>query len=82
METEIPFLIASAPTTALDSQRSSDDGRHVSLSDYWALTKPEVNFLIVIATFTGFCLGSPGPPDHVALVWCPRNSRHRLLGGS
>ena len=25
--------------------------------DFWALTKPEVNFLIVIATFTGFYLG-------------------------
>lgn len=28
-----------------------------SLSDYWALTKPEVNFLILIATFVGFYLG-------------------------
>jgi heme o synthase len=27
------------------------------LSDYWALTKPEVNFLIVITTFAGFYLG-------------------------
>jgi len=27
------------------------------LADYWALTKPEVNFLIAIATFTGFYLG-------------------------
>jgi heme o synthase len=27
------------------------------LSDYWKLTKPEVNFLIVITTFTGFYLG-------------------------
>jgi protoheme IX farnesyltransferase len=33
---------------------------HVSepaLSDYWALTKPEVNLLIVITTFAGFYLG-------------------------
>jgi heme o synthase len=30
-----------------------------ALSDFWALTKPEVNFLIVIATFTGFYLGCP-----------------------
>jgi heme O synthase-like polyprenyltransferase len=29
------------------------------VSDFWALTKPEVNFLIVIATFTGFYLGCP-----------------------
>ena len=27
------------------------------LSDYWALTKPEVNFLILITTFVGFYLG-------------------------
>jgi len=27
------------------------------ISDYWALTKPEINFLILIATFTGFYLG-------------------------
>jgi protoheme IX farnesyltransferase len=30
----------------------------VVLSDYWALTKPEVNFLIVVTTFTGFHLGA------------------------
>jgi heme o synthase len=28
--------------------------------DFWTLTKPEVNFLIVIATFTGFYLSYPG----------------------
>jgi heme o synthase len=32
-----------------------------ALSDYWALTKPEVNFLIVITTFAGFYLGRAGP---------------------
>jgi protoheme IX farnesyltransferase len=31
-----------------------------ALPDFWALTKPEVNFLIVIATFTGFYLGCAG----------------------
>ena len=30
-------------------------------SDYWALTKPEVNFLIVVTTFAGFYLGHAGP---------------------
>jgi heme o synthase len=30
------------------------------IPDLWALTKPEVNFLIVIATFTGFYLGYTG----------------------
>jgi protoheme IX farnesyltransferase len=29
-------------------------------ADFWTLTKPEVNFLILIATFTGFYLGNPG----------------------
>ena len=31
-----------------------------AVPDFWALTKPEVNFLIVIATFTGFYLALPG----------------------
>ena len=31
-----------------------------TVSDYWSLTKPEVNFLIVITTFAGFYLGSAG----------------------
>jgi heme O synthase-like polyprenyltransferase len=30
------------------------------LSDYWALTKPEVNFLILITAFVGFYLASAG----------------------
>src|SRR5437899_4884577 len=34
-----------------------------SAPDFWTLTKPEVNFLIVIATFTGFYLGCPGNLD-------------------
>jgi len=35
-------------------------GNSTVLSDYWALTKPEVNFLIVITTFAGFYLGHAG----------------------
>jgi heme o synthase len=30
-----------------------------AVADYWALTKPEINFLIAIVTFAGFCLGLP-----------------------
>jgi heme o synthase len=30
-----------------------------AIADYWALTKPEINFLIAIVTFAGFCLGLP-----------------------
>src|SRR5271170_6290655 len=31
-----------------------------NVADFWALTKPEVNFLILITTVTGFYLGYPG----------------------
>src|SRR3954463_13072519 len=37
------------------SQHGSFAGN--TLSDYWALTKPEVNFLILITTGVGFYLG-------------------------
>jgi heme o synthase len=32
---------------------------HAAAADYWALTKPEINLLIAIATSTGFYLGLP-----------------------
>jgi len=37
----------------------AQDGRfwRSTFSDYWALTKPEVNFLILITTGVGFYLG-------------------------
>jgi protoheme IX farnesyltransferase len=46
-------------TTAFASlSRNSTGSRILSrLSDYWTLTKPEVNFLILITTFVGFYLG-------------------------
>ena len=44
---------------ALDSP--AEEGRRFAasavLSDFWTLTKPEVNFLILITTFSGFYLG-------------------------
>src|SRR6476620_2419006 len=45
-------------TEHLASSRAQD-GRFwgLTLSDYWALTKPEVNFLILITTGVGFYLG-------------------------
>jgi heme o synthase len=45
-------------TEQLASSRSQD-GRFArsTFSDYWALTKPEVNFLILITTGVGFYLG-------------------------
>jgi protoheme IX farnesyltransferase len=36
---------------------------NVALADYWALTKPDINFLIAITTFAGFYLGYPGRWD-------------------
>ena len=29
------------------------------LAGYWALTKPDINLLIGITVFAGFCLGRP-----------------------
>ena len=47
-------------------------GRRVTafalLSDYWALTKPEVNFLILITTVVGFYLGCAGVGRQVSFV--------------
>jgi protoheme IX farnesyltransferase len=31
------------------------------LADYWTLTKPEVNFLVLVSALVGFYLASPGP---------------------
>jgi len=45
-------------TEQLSPSRSQDGGfSRSTLSDYWALTKPEVNFLILITTGVGFYLG-------------------------
>ena len=38
--------------------------RRSVLSDYWALTKPEINFLIAMATLGAFCLGCSETPAH------------------
>ena len=51
---ERPALTEFLPTSA---QRRHLGGSTL-FSDYWALTKPEVNFLILITTFVGFYLAS------------------------
>ena len=38
------------------------------LSDYWALTKPEVNFLILITTLAGFYLGCENAGQQFSLL--------------
>jgi protoheme IX farnesyltransferase len=35
------------------------------LSDYWALTKPEINFLIALTTAGAFVMASPSGPPHL-----------------
>jgi heme o synthase len=51
--------------------QSSVQGRRFAgfalLSDYWALTKPEVNFLILITTFAGYYLGCASEGRHFSL---------------
>jgi len=45
----------------------------VRLADYWTLTKPEVNFLVLVSTLVGFHLAARGHDDGVLLF-------HTLLG--
>jgi heme o synthase len=47
-----------------------------TLADFWSLTKPEVNFLILSATFAGFYLGLPGDLHDFPL----QRLIHTLLG--
>jgi heme o synthase len=55
-----PILITRhLPAAIADRQTRPVPSRYVALSDYWALTKPEVNFLIAFATFAGFYLALP-----------------------
>lgn len=46
------------------------------LADFWALTKPEINLLVLIATFTGFYLGAPAQIKGPRLLLLT----HTLLG--
>ena len=39
----------------------------VRLADYWTLTKPEVNFLVIVSTLAGFYLGWRGPLNLILL---------------
>lgn len=39
-----------------------------TLADYWTLTKPEVNLLILVTTGAGFCLALPSPVQHFPVL--------------
>ncbi len=56
----------------LGQQRLAD----ARVADYWALTKPEVNFLIVMTTFAGFWLALPRESHHFPFMLLT----HTLLG--
>ena len=68
MATEPILIISTPPAAAVNHQGTRAVSRHAAVSDYWALTKPEVNFLIAIATFTGFYLAWPGQLHHFPLM--------------
>jgi protoheme IX farnesyltransferase len=71
------ILITSAPPAAAAKHHEVPAvAEHGTVSDYWTLTKPEVNFLIAVATLTGFYLGCPAQLDH--FPWL--RLVHTLLG--
>jgi protoheme IX farnesyltransferase len=58
---------------ALQESRASRPAWLAHLADYWTLTKPEVNFLVLVSALVGFCLASPGPVNGWLLF-------HTLMG--
>jgi heme o synthase len=63
-------FLARTPSAVTDRPASW----YTSAADYWALTKPEVNFLILIATFVAFHVASdPGATRTLTLI-------HTLVG--
>lgn len=64
MGTEPILIISSSPLVVRGTQKTLAVHAQAPVSDYWALTKPEVNFLIAIATLTGFYLACPSRIDH------------------
>jgi len=73
--------MATEPTIAVlngacEAQESRAATFFSTVSNHWALTKPEVNFLILITTFAGFYLASTaGPANFNSLL-----AFHTLLG--
>ena len=52
------YTVRALDLVAGRTERSGRSGVLAALGDYWALTKPEVNFLILVTTFAGFYLAS------------------------
>jgi heme o synthase len=71
--------MASEPLLVAYRMPAVDHGNSVRcnvLSDYWTLTKPEINFLIVLATAAAFCVGCGEPLTRLPWVLLV----HTLLG--
>jgi len=67
--TESILIITAAPAPAVNVQQTLAARVRAVVADYWALTKPEINFLIAIATTAGFYIGRPsGPPGFSFLL--------------
>ena len=67
---------APAPAPVVKVSRSPAAQVRAAVQDYWALTKPEINFLIALSTFAGFYLAYP--VGHRAFPVCLMI--HTLLG--
>jgi protoheme IX farnesyltransferase len=68
-----PNSVALTPPYA---ERASKVRSVRAIADFWALTKPEVNLLILITTFAGFYLGSSSPLNGLSIILLT----HTLLG--
>ena len=66
-------ILATLEASAVQCRRIASSN---VLFDYWELTKPEINFLIVITAAAGFWIGSPATSPH--FPWMP--FIHTLLG--
>jgi protoheme IX farnesyltransferase len=66
------------PTTivAFEPPRVEPYSQRQAVAEYWALTKPEINFLIAIATFAGLYLGLPAQRNRFPFLLLI----HTLLG--
>jgi len=71
MTPEMPNAAVALPSRLVVRGRRHD--WLATLEDYWVLTKPEVNFLVLATTLAGFYVGTRGPLNLSLLV-------HTLLG--
>ena len=53
------YATSGSAAIATVAQQACPARSAAATADYWALTKPEINFLIAIVTFAGFYLGLP-----------------------